>query len=202
MYKNKREMPIMDARMIAQTLQAAASMADEHSVMFPLRAKRVTPTAAQAAFAREVIYNYLNNDIIDEADLPYLATVLSYMQFELETLARYNVGDAQDPLDYIARTHGILWTETFSKTLLKYSRLFSGCEQVDAEEPYQVTMSLTELNDLLDILDYVKGLWSGKHAIGSLPTIQSIKNITDIFTLIAAQEESKGATRAVIRICD
>lgn len=123
---NKLQMPIDEGLVITQTLFDALSIADDQPLLFTLRDNQFEPTPAQVALAKEIILEYLEHAEVDAAILQDIASILQYMLYEFDTLAKYGEGTEAENICYIAVMYGVHWGKHTEEILNKYIELF-GC---------------------------------------------------------------------------
>lgn len=147
-YPDKKDLPLVDAQKIVQTLHAALSIADESPLLYMLPENADRPTPAQVAMAKEVILDYLGAEYPEESNYELIGHILDYMHFEFETLAGYLTKDREDNLSYIMRTYGLNWTPDFASTILQYADIFKGTKQL----PTVLSLSSADLNCLIEAI--------------------------------------------------
>ena len=121
---SKKDIPVHDLEIITKAIEGAKDQAEFDPVIFVFPEPNDMPSEAQVAFTKEILDDWIDNDVLTLGYERFISEALSFMHFSLETLADFLSDDKQANIDYILKEYGIEWNEEFARTLLKYSKIY------------------------------------------------------------------------------
>lgn len=121
---SKKDIPVHALEIITKAIEAAKDQAEFDPVIFVFPEPNDMPSEAQVAFTKEILDDWIDNDVLTLGYERFISEALNFIHFSLETLVDYLSDDKQANIDYILKEYRIEWNEEFSRTLLKYSKIY------------------------------------------------------------------------------
>lgn len=120
----KKDIPEKDLDILISTIKAAKIQCEFDPVLFVFPEPNDMPSEAQVTFSKEILDDWLENDVVTVGYERYIAGALSFMHFSFDTLAYYLSEDKAANIKYIKEEYDVDWSKEYADTILKYSKIY------------------------------------------------------------------------------